>query len=658
MPQQLGKGVTRMLLRTDEVQVAGKGIQARLVARADAIDQLQGEHAVQRILLRIEIHERAEGLVSAIAVEVDAARLDVGNGLLSHCLGVGRLLSGIFGRNRLVAGLADVLLRVAAELLLNLQRVIAQPAASHAHNVGFGDFADGLISVDNVLPVQLMREGVDHGRTASFDGFEVEHLVAHERELLRLQLLTGKLALLELLNLRQTELLGFLPRTEWQTGREPKAEDAEVLEIVAAVGSSGEEQLSAGGEGVDEAGLGIIAEHGRHHLKGDIIGVALCGGLPKVTAGLDDGDGNLQLESLRVPQVAQMGLGCLRDGVVGRGQLTERSLEQVLVESAEVAAEDESHVFGHVILLKETIHLRQPRILQAVCGADDRVGVGRSGKGVLLKFLGSRAKHVVGIHVLLLIYRLQFALKESEHGIAQAVGIELAPLRKVLRREIVVKDRLVERGIGVESGAAIARDEVVEFVGNGIVGGLDGEFVDVALYGQALGVVLSAGQQVVLRGDAVEPGPFGCEVGGANLLCALEEQVLEEVAEAELGGALAAAAGPGVEYNNRRNSLGEVTETAQSRTVTEDKVQGSSYGIFGKAEFGYNVPKYGLTLAINGTFGVGRDYRVDGTIDCTRYSVGVKLRWVMSKTTYTKLGLVKKNNPKKFQQVLNAYDGN
>jgi hypothetical protein len=115
------------------------------------------------------------------------------------------------------------------------------------------------------------------------------------------------------------------------------------------------------------------------------------------------------------------------------------------------------------------------------------------------------------------------------------------------------------------------------------------------------------------------------------------------------------AAGPGVEYNNRRNSLGEVTETAQSRTVTEDKVQGSSYGLFGKAEFGYNIPKYGLTLAVNGTFGVGRDYRADGTIDCTRYSVGVKLRWVMSKTTYTKLGLLKKNNPEKFRQVLKAY---
>jgi hypothetical protein len=118
------------------------------------------------------------------------------------------------------------------------------------------------------------------------------------------------------------------------------------------------------------------------------------------------------------------------------------------------------------------------------------------------------------------------------------------------------------------------------------------------------------------------------------------------------------AAGPGVEYNNRRNSFAETTETATSMTVTEDKVQGSSYGIFGKLEFGYNMPKYGLTLAVNGTFGVGRDYRLDGTIDCTRYSVGVKMRWVPSKKHYTKLGLYKKNNPEKFKRLLKAYDAN
>jgi len=118
------------------------------------------------------------------------------------------------------------------------------------------------------------------------------------------------------------------------------------------------------------------------------------------------------------------------------------------------------------------------------------------------------------------------------------------------------------------------------------------------------------------------------------------------------------AAGPGVEYNNRRNSFAESTETATSLTVTQDKVQGSSYGIFGKLEFGYNMPKYGLTLALNGTFGVGRDYRLDGTIDCTRYSVGAKLRWVPSKKHYTKLGLYKKNNPEKFKRLLRAYDNN
>lgn len=115
------------------------------------------------------------------------------------------------------------------------------------------------------------------------------------------------------------------------------------------------------------------------------------------------------------------------------------------------------------------------------------------------------------------------------------------------------------------------------------------------------------------------------------------------------------AAGPGVEYNNRRNSLGEVTETAQSRTVTEDKVQGSSYGIFGKLEVGINFPKAGLTLAINGHYGTGRDYRADGTISCARYGVGVKARLVLSKTKYTKLGRLQKSNPAKFKQILANY---
>lgn len=115
------------------------------------------------------------------------------------------------------------------------------------------------------------------------------------------------------------------------------------------------------------------------------------------------------------------------------------------------------------------------------------------------------------------------------------------------------------------------------------------------------------------------------------------------------------AVGPGCEYNNRRNSFATTAETATEVTETIDRVQGSSYGIYGKFEAGINFPKSGLTLAVNAHFGTGRDYRGDGTISCTRYGAGLKLRWVPSKTKYTKLGLLKKNNPEKFRQVLKAY---
>lgn len=115
------------------------------------------------------------------------------------------------------------------------------------------------------------------------------------------------------------------------------------------------------------------------------------------------------------------------------------------------------------------------------------------------------------------------------------------------------------------------------------------------------------------------------------------------------------ALGPGVEYNNRRNSFATTTETQTEVTETIDKVQGSSYGIFGKVEVGVNFPKSGLTLAVNAHFGTGRDYRGDGTISCTRYGGGVTLRYVFSKTKYTKLGKLQKENPAKFKQILNAY---
>ena len=99
-----------------------------------------------------------------------------------------------------------------------------------------------------------------------------------------------------------------------------------------------------------------------------------------------------------------------------------------VVRQPEVAAEDKSHVLRHIVRLEETVHLRQPRVLQAVGGPEDGVGVGGAFEGVLLNLLGGGGEEVVGVHILFFVDGLEFALKETEDGVEEASGIELAPL--------------------------------------------------------------------------------------------------------------------------------------------------------------------------------------------------------------------------------------
>ena len=119
------------------------------------------------------------------------------------------------------------------------------------------------------------------------------------------------------------------------------------------------------------------------------------------------------------------------------------------------------------------------------------------------------------------------------------------------------------------------------------------------------------------------------------------------------------AIGPYIEYDNRRNSSEEQIETEKEYTINTNKVQGSSYAFGGKAEFGINFPKIGGSLAVGGYYGTGRDYEGTGTVSCGTWGIYAKGRiLIFSKTTYSKLGLVKKNNPEKFKAILNAYDNN
>ena len=119
------------------------------------------------------------------------------------------------------------------------------------------------------------------------------------------------------------------------------------------------------------------------------------------------------------------------------------------------------------------------------------------------------------------------------------------------------------------------------------------------------------------------------------------------------------AIGPYIEYDNRRNSSEEQIENEKEYTVNTSKVQGSSYAFGGKGEIGLNFPKIGGSLAVGGYIGTGRDYEGTGTVNCGTWGIYAKGRILLfSKTTYSKLGLVKKNNPEKFKSILKAYDNN
>ena len=66
-------------------------------------------------------------------------------------------------------------------------------------------------------------------------------------------------------------------------------------------------------------------------------------------------------------------------------------------------------------------------------------------------------------------------------------------------------DSLIKGSIGVQTSTTIGSYQVFELVGNGIIGSLYGEIVDMLLYKGAGSRVRSARQKVVLGRDTVKP---------------------------------------------------------------------------------------------------------------------------------------------------------
>ena len=243
--------------------------------------------------------------------------------------------------------------------------------------------------------------------------------------------------------------------------------------------------------------MGRIGQHRHHHLEGSLIAAALLRRKKSIALSLDKRYRKFQFQRLGTAEVTQHRLGRLRS-------LTHRQLSKGTLKqrhdgvSVQIAAEDKSHITRHIIAVKEAHHLAEPWILQTVSSTDDGIGIGRSGQGIALRSLSSLHQHVIGIHIFLFIDCFQLTLKQTEYGREEALGIELAPLRKILRRERVVENRLVERRVGVEPRTTETGDEILKLVGDRIISRADRQRVDVLLNNLPACGITRGGQQIVL----------------------------------------------------------------------------------------------------------------------------------------------------------------
>ena len=77
---------------------------------------------------------------------------------------------------------------------------------------------------------------------------------------------------------------------------------------------------------------------------------------------------------------------------------------------------------------------------------------------------------LVSVHVLLFVDSLKLALEQTEHRVAETLGIHVHPLAKLVGREGVEIHRLVVGRASVEAGAAHLGEDHVDLIRDGVVG--------------------------------------------------------------------------------------------------------------------------------------------------------------------------------------------
>ena len=167
-----------------------------------------------------------------------------------------------------------------------------------------------------------------------------------------------------------------------------------------------------------------------------------------------------------------------------------------------------------------------------LCAQHGLCAVGMVGKQCREHSLGELAAIAGEAHVLLLIYGLQLGMETADDVVLEAVGLNLCPVFQLVGGDILDVAGDIEAGVGVGAVGTDGSHQLVVLIGDGELGCLVGEAVDLAVDGGALCLVGLGAVHLEECLNLVEQGLLLGVVLCAEVLGALEHQVLEVVGKA------------------------------------------------------------------------------------------------------------------------------
>ena len=178
------------------------------------------------------------------------------------------------------------------------------------------------------------------------------------------------------------------------------------------------------------------------------------------------------------------------------------------------------------ILEEAGFAIRQPGCSACLAMNDDKVPAGKYAVSTSNRNFEGRQGHVF-----LLVDRFQLGVESADHDVLEAVGLDPGPVLDLVRRNVFDIDRPVHRGVGVGFQSADRRHQFVVLVGDGVFRSFVADAVDLTVNCRTLRIVGRLAVNLEELFDLVEQGLLGFVVARAELLGALEHQMLEIVGQ-------------------------------------------------------------------------------------------------------------------------------